>query len=205
MSRIVDSFKREIGKNTGKAVSNFLFGDSHSTPYRRVNNGSGNYHSTQNEKEEELDDLNEAVLDNADIVLQTKIPNDEDSLVELMSIWGAQLEITKWRYSTKKGRIHNQFSNALFEKYSQALMLLQHKNPNNLMINYYQEKLDSAKKRKTMSKVFSVFGFVAVLAIVVLVIILLRVSGVIYDPETFAKWMCIFGLPLIFGLLFLLV
>lgn len=205
MSRIVDSFKREIGKNTGKAVSNFLFGDSHSTPYRRVNNGSGNYHSTQSEKEEELDDLNEAVLDNADIVLQTKIPNDEDSLVELMSIWGAQLEITKWRYSTKKGRIHNQFSNALFEKYSQALMLLQHKNPNNLMINYYQEKLDSAKKRKTMSKVFSVFGFVAVLAIVVLVIILLRVSGVIYDPETFAKWMCILGLPLIFGLLFLLV
>ena len=30
------SFTREMGKNTGKVVSNVLFGDWHSTPYRRV-------------------------------------------------------------------------------------------------------------------------------------------------------------------------
>ena len=28
------AFKREMGKNTGKVLSNFLFGDSWSTPYR---------------------------------------------------------------------------------------------------------------------------------------------------------------------------
>lgn len=31
-----NAFKREIGKNTGKWISNVVFGDSHSTPYRRV-------------------------------------------------------------------------------------------------------------------------------------------------------------------------
>ena len=38
MGIIDNSFKRELGKNAGKMVSNMLFGDSHSTPYRRVHN-----------------------------------------------------------------------------------------------------------------------------------------------------------------------
>lgn len=31
-----NSLKRELGKNTGKFISNVIFGDKHSTPYRRV-------------------------------------------------------------------------------------------------------------------------------------------------------------------------
>ena len=31
---------RELGKNTGKAISNFVFGDSWATPYRRVSQPS---------------------------------------------------------------------------------------------------------------------------------------------------------------------
>ena len=38
MGIIENSFKRELGKNTGKWVSNVVFGDGHSTPYRRVGN-----------------------------------------------------------------------------------------------------------------------------------------------------------------------
>lgn len=34
MGKGTDSFKREIGKNTGKWVSNKIFGDGHSTPHR---------------------------------------------------------------------------------------------------------------------------------------------------------------------------
>lgn len=41
MGSFWNSFEREVGKNTGKAVSNFIFGDSHSTPYRRVGGSSG--------------------------------------------------------------------------------------------------------------------------------------------------------------------
>ena len=36
MGRFWNSLEREVGKNTGKAISNFIFGDAHSTPYRRV-------------------------------------------------------------------------------------------------------------------------------------------------------------------------
>lgn len=37
-----NAFKREIGKNTGKWISNVVFGDSHSTPYRRVGSNREN-------------------------------------------------------------------------------------------------------------------------------------------------------------------
>src|SRR5690554_6929414 len=40
MSIVGNSFKRELGKNAGKMVSNMIFGDKHSTPYRRVHNAA---------------------------------------------------------------------------------------------------------------------------------------------------------------------
>lgn len=36
MSDFGRAFRREFGKNTGKFISNVVFGDKHSTPYRRV-------------------------------------------------------------------------------------------------------------------------------------------------------------------------
>lgn len=36
MGTFGNSLKRELGKNTGKFISNVVFGDMHSTPYRRV-------------------------------------------------------------------------------------------------------------------------------------------------------------------------
>lgn len=36
MGHFWNSLEREVGKNTGKAISNLVFGDAHSTPYRRV-------------------------------------------------------------------------------------------------------------------------------------------------------------------------
>lgn len=36
MGTFENALKRELGKNTGKAISNLVFGDAHSTPYRRT-------------------------------------------------------------------------------------------------------------------------------------------------------------------------
>ncbi|MBR6031532.1 MAG: hypothetical protein IKP36_06180 [Bacteroidaceae bacterium] len=126
MGKTFDSFKREIGKNTGKAVSNFFFGDSHATPYRRV--GSSEVHQARAEaqqtrayterervraqiEKQEQDDLNildGAVLKNVDIVLQTPIPQDEAGLLNLMSIWAAQLEMPIGILTTRRVKsVHN--------------------------------------------------------------------------------------------------
>lgn len=47
-----NSFKRELGKNTAKTVSNLVFGDNWSTPYRRINS----------EREQRLKEKQEAAI-----------------------------------------------------------------------------------------------------------------------------------------------
>jgi hypothetical protein len=50
MGKFGNSFKREMGKNTGKFVRDLIFGDMHSTPYRRV--GASQSHELRKEAAE---------------------------------------------------------------------------------------------------------------------------------------------------------
>lgn len=190
MGKIGDSFKREVGKNTGKFVSNLVFGDKHSTPYRRVDGGGSSSvraeaaqaraeaariqaaaieERTRAEIEkQEKDDLNlldGAVLKNVDIVLQTPIPQDEAGLVNLMSIWSAQLSGSKWDYMSAEGKIRNQFPDALMEKYKQCTLVLKSIAPTHAMIQYYDNVLteasnrrEKAQKKVLMKRIWKIVG-----------------------------------------------
>lgn len=208
MGVIFNSFKREVGKNTGKAVSNFFFGDSHATPYRRVDaerrTALAEEKAEEQRKQEEkayLNILNSAVLENVDVVLQTRIPNDENGLNEVLSMWSAQLHTTKWRYSSKEGRIHNQFSDALYEKYSQALLMLQHIAPSSPMIGYYLKKQKSAKKRRTLAMIFSIWGFLVTVLLVALIAFLLYNADFV-DEDFFACTMLIVMIVFLYTFIF---
>lgn len=190
MGKLGDSFKREVGKNTGKFVSNLVFGDKHSTPYRRVDGGGSSSvraeaaqaraeaariqaaaleEKTRAEIEkQEKDDLNildGAVLKNVDIVLQTPIPQDEAGLVNLMSIWSAQLSGSKWDYMSAEGKIRNQFPDALMEKYKQCTLVLKSIAPTHAMIQYYDNVLteasnrrEKAQKKVLMKRIWKIVG-----------------------------------------------
>ena len=190
MGKIGDSFKREVGKNTGKFVSNLVFGDKHSTPYRHVDGGGSSSvraeaaqaraeaariqaaaleEKTRAEIEkQEKDDLNildGAVLKNVDIVLQTPIPQDEAGLVNLMSIWSAQLSGSKWDYMSAEGKIRNQFPDALMEKYKQCTLVLKSIAPTHAMIQYYDNVLteasnrrEKAQKKVLMKRIWKIVG-----------------------------------------------
>lgn len=199
MSRIGDSFKREIGKNTGKAVSNLIFGDSHSTPYRRVDRERRTAIAERNAEEKikrdrkaDLNNLNAAVLKNTDIVLQTNIPSDEKALTTLLSMWSAQLETTKWRYSSKEGRIHNQYSNALYGKYCQALIMLKSLFPTNPMVGFFQSSQDKAKRRRILSMILSIWGLYGTLIFTILLYIFLNAIDAIKNKtfETAMPILC---------------
>ena len=190
MGKIGNAFQREIGKNTGKFVSNLVFGDKHSTPYRRVDGGGSSSvraeaaqaraeaariqaaaleEKTRAEIEkQEKDDLNildGAVLKNVDIVLQTPIPQDEAGLVNLMSIWSAQLSGSKWDYMSAEGKIRNQFPDALMEKYKQCTLVLKSIAPTHAMIQYYDNVLteasnrrEKAQKKVLMKRIWKIVG-----------------------------------------------
>ena len=190
MGKTFDSFKREIGKNTGKAVSNFFFGDSHATPYRRV--GSSEVHQARAEaqqtrayterervraqiEKQEQDDLNildGAVLKNVDIVLQTPIPQDEAGLLNLMSIWAAQLVNANWNFDNKEGKIRSQYPDAVLEKFNQCLILMKHVAPTSPMAKHFEKVFKKAKKRRFLAKHKSTFIFTIFFGVLAFIIIL---------------------------------
>ena len=155
MGKTFDSFKREIGKNTGKAVSNFFFGDSHATPYRRVDTerrARVQEAALKQQEECNLNLLDGAVLGNVDIVLQTPIPQDEQALLQLMSIWGAQLATSKWDFDDEKGKIRAQYPDAILEKFKQCMIVMRIIAPTNPMAEHYEKILKKAGRRRFIAK-----------------------------------------------------
>lgn len=162
------SFGRELGKNTAKVVSNVLFGDSWSTPYRRVNRDVQRRHedrmrikqeaaereerrlriAEQHQIEEdnrarraELNMLNSAVLENVDKLMAISIPKTSHGLNELLGQLSIQMKSIKRHNDGEEGRIHNQYNEALYQKFSQCLFELRCINPNDPHIPVYGEIL----------------------------------------------------------------
>ena len=171
MGKTFDSFKREIGKNTGKAISNFFFGDSHATPYRRVDaerRARVQEAALKQQEKQNLNLLDGAVLGNVDIVLQTPIPQDEQALLQLMSIWGAQLASSKWNFEDDEGKIRAQYPDAILEKFKQCMIVLKIIAPTSPMAEYYEKILKKANRRRFIAKykmplIFAIwFGIIAI-------------------------------------------
>lgn len=163
------SFGRELGKNTAKVISNAVFGDSWSTPYRRVNRDVQRRHedrmrikqeaaeraerrlriAEQHQIEEdnrarraELNILNSAVLENVDKLMAIPIPKTVAGLNELLGQLSIQMKSIKEHNDDKEeGRIHNQYNKALRQKFSQCLFELRCINPNDPHIPVYGEIL----------------------------------------------------------------
>ena len=163
------SFGRELGKNTAKVISNAVFGDSWSTPYRRVNRDVQQRHEDRMrlkreaaEREErrlriaerqqadeayrarraELKILNSAVLENVDKLMAIPIPKTVSGLNELLGQLSIQMKSIKAHDDDKEeGRIHNQYNKALRQKFSQCLFELRCINPNDPHIPSYGEVL----------------------------------------------------------------
>ena len=177
------SFGRELGKNTAKVISNAVFGDSWSTPYRRVNRDVQQRHedrmrlkreaaereerrlriAEQHQIEEdnrarrtELNILNSAVLENVDKLMAIPIPKTVHGLNELLGQLSIQMKSIKVHDDdNEEGRIHNQYNQALRQKFSQCLFELRCINPNDPHIPVYGEILieKEIERKRTEVKV----------------------------------------------------
>lgn len=160
MGKTTDSFKWEVGKNTGKAVSNWIFGDSHATPYRRVDKSKSQKLEAQ---AKEIDDRNKrehraqmflldaAVLENVDKVACIRVPDNKEDLIALLSELSAHVEANKW-YSTfdqeDEAKIRNKFCDALLSKYSFCLKRLQTIDNSEPQLFYFESVARKAKRDK---------------------------------------------------------
>jgi hypothetical protein len=155
----LNAFKREVGKNTGKAVSNWIFGDAHSTPYRvKIQREK----TKQIEKEAELNEQKE--LGNLEKEIQKKIhqlsqksfPKSEKAIISYMLEIEILINSSKWKgvgiNGDEKNKITNEYSDALFSKYKQGAELLLLSGGNSNAVAKFETKIKTFRRKKFFGK-----------------------------------------------------
>lgn len=152
------SFKREIGKNSGKWASNKIFGEKWSTPYRfnktlssienekRVNLKNNNINSqTSSVKTNDKFNLFELYDDILSLDIKTDLANLRDTLEFLSGV------VYSLSGVTNKEPIENKILNLALEKMDIALFYLKDISPRDY--DYFKKKIRVIKLRKLI-KIF---------------------------------------------------
>ena len=168
MSIFGNSFKREVGKNTGKWLSNSLFGDKWSTPHRVINERAKvkTEREQQRKDNEQLYLVDAAVLKNIDKVAAFRLSHNKEELLGQLDELTIQLSANKYHDVSddeKEAKVRNKFNDALMEKYKQALVLLKTIDPTEPMLTYYNKAYKKAKRSKLFRKHKVLFIFLFML------------------------------------------
>lgn len=162
-----NSFKGQIGRDTGRVFSNIVWGDKHASVYRRAEDRK----SKRLQLEQEQFDLakQNAIDDKIEALSEYEITNDRNELINTL----AQLTVLL-KSNPYKGQLSNdeekekEMKNAYFEgiltKYEQTLITLASLYPNDTMLPYYQKKFKRAKRSKYLGK----YAILIILAIIIL-------------------------------------
>lgn len=189
MGKTTDAFKREIGKNVGKAVSTWVFGDAHATPYRRVDKAreinaearveiaraKANEIEANNDRmhREQMFLLDAAILKNIDTVAHIRVPDNKVDLLTLLSELSTQVVANPWHSGDgDESKIRNKFCDALFGKYQLCVQRLQVMDNSEPQLFYFESVLRKAKNdrfRKRYGWIFGGIGFFWFLALLFMI------------------------------------
>lgn len=195
MGKGTDSFKRELGKNTGKWVSNKVFGDGHSTPHRvsvkvqkqQLENdlrkaelkAESKQRRSENRKElfakgKELlsdDNGNKAQVQGfhsqRDEIIATNIPSDKNEIMDFANFLLSTIKANGWKAGENEKHI-NSLSDSCLTKLEQCSIKLKSIGASNES-TYLDNEIKQLNKKKLMQK-YLLFAGIAVLAIIFLIL-----------------------------------
>ena len=167
MGSFENSLKRELGKNTGKFISNVIFGDRHSTPYRRVGGSNGEFISSADIKRAEIESRHQeamaraeierknqlyaidgAVLENIDALNDLDIPLEKEPLLQVLFKLSVLLKANKWESGNDEAKIRNKYTDCLLEKFRLAVQELEIIDPEDPHLNSYKLTYSKQKRRR---------------------------------------------------------
>lgn len=175
MGAFENSFKRELGKNTGKFISNVVFGDKHSTPYRQVGSARQTAREerlrlaearaetearvreqkacdrAQIERKNQLYAIDSAVFRNIDVLNSQSIPTEKPELLRMLSELSVQLKANKWESCGDEAAIRNKYTDALLEKYILCVNELKILDKNEPRLKHFNN-LEKKEKRNRFFK-----------------------------------------------------
>ncbi len=198
MSKFGDAFKRQVGRDTGKFVSNLIFGDKHSTPVRvtmRQEKNKLERKHWENEldlekqrlrnklelekqelelkrehlKQERLNQICFEISRKIENLAEFEFPVGKDEIIKTLKKWDIQLRSYSF-WCSDEGKIYlNQYMNALKCKYQQGIQKLIQHGATISEIAPYRQTIRFYYFKKT----WSVIGIPVCLGIFVFIVILL--------------------------------
>ena len=186
------SLKGQLGRDTGRLISNKVYGNRHATKYQRVDNSKTIAKNLKLEKKYELELLEQEknseinflkkkeeikdfqdkkvfVDQNLKKIIGMKVPNSKDGIIDNLHSLSVEITSNKWKDSEDEiNKISNVYTDALFKKYEQHLIALKSKFPSAVEIQYFGKQ----------SKVFQKQAFFQKYKLIFIGIILAIIAGV---------------------------
>lgn len=156
-----NSFKGQIGRDTGKVISNFLWGDKHASVYRRAQSRNSariqeDKHAEEFERlieNQKIEKVQRFVDKGVTKVISMKIPQKKELIIEMLQELTVMLIANTWGPVYKdEFKITNKYSDAILAKFEQALFALKVKYPNEFENIYYEKQFDDFYKIRRKKK-----------------------------------------------------
>ena len=170
------SLKGQLGRDTGRLISNKIYGNRHATKYQRVDDSKNIAKNLKLEQEYELEllekeknieidflkqkeeikniqDKKTFVDQNLKEIIGMKVPDSKDGIIQNLHSLSVEITSNKWKDSEDEiNKISNIYTDALFKKYEQHLFILKNKFPNSAEIIYFEKQYKTYQKQAFLQK-----------------------------------------------------
>lgn len=181
-----NSFKRELGKNTAKTVSNWIFGDSWSTPYRRTGSrGSGesssssggsrttnsyvnnttyaatNAYDVEKARIREESEMRQAkeLKESIAAIAKIAIPETPEEAVRILYDLTPQMAAIRWNENDEDESLSNNgYSDAVLQKYTSCLLTLKRLCPNCAQYEEFHTQLMKSRYTRNCTMYHNFWG-----------------------------------------------
>ena len=175
------SLKGQLGRDTGRLISNKVYGNRHATKYQRVDDTKTiaeilkleqKYELELLEKEKNIEidfliqkeeikniqDKKTFVDQNLKKIIGMKVPNSKDGIIDNLHSLSVEITSNKWKDSEDEiNKISNVYTDALFKKYEQHLVTLKSKFPSAVEIQYFEKQSKAFQKQAFFQKYKLIF------------------------------------------------
>ena len=175
------SLKGQLGRDTGRLISNKIYGNRHATKYQRVDDSKNIAKNLKLEQEYELEllekeknieidflkqkeeikniqDKKTFVDQNLKEIIGMKVPDSKDRIIENLHSLSIEITSNKWKDSEDDiNKISNVYTDALFKKYEQHLVTLKSKFPSAVEIQYFEKQSKAFQKQAFFQKYKLIF------------------------------------------------
>ena len=170
------SLKGQLGRDTGRLISNKVYGNRHASKYQRVNSSDNISKNLKLEKKYELEliekerennleilnrnqelfEINEKttfVNQNLKKITSMKVPSSKEAIIDNLHSLSVEITSNKWKDTDDEiNKISNVYTEALFKKYEQHLFTLKNKFPTAIEIQYFEKQNKSFQKHVFFQK-----------------------------------------------------